>query len=134
MPPFRASGKDTLGCLQGTGAAPSSCVDSLALNMRVRALRRGRDTLNFHLDSKMWYLGSAETLVCRGRNEGCDLLCLMAKVTDGCKIRISGWTGVACEGPRGGSQSVLQGWTVGMLQDGKCKDLGCFGGARANSQ
>lgn len=30
-----------------------------------------------------------------------------------------------------GSQTVLQGWTVGMLQDGTCRDLGCFGGERA---
>lgn len=79
----------------------------------------------------MWYLGSAEVLVCRGRNEGSSLLCLITKVADGCKIRMSGWTGVACEAPRGGSQSVLQGWTVGMLQDAKCRDLGCFGGERA---
>lgn len=63
-------------------------------------------------------------LVCRGRNDGSSFLCLMTKMADGCKIRISAWTGVGCEGPRGGSQSVLQGWTVGMLQDGKCREFG----------
>lgn len=52
-------------------------------------------------------------------------VCLMTKVADGCKFRIRGWTGVACEGPR-----VSQSCKAGMLQD-KCRDLGCFGGERA---
>lgn len=45
--PMGAFGKDTLGCLQRAGAAPSSYVDNLALNMTVGALRPGRDTLNW---------------------------------------------------------------------------------------
>lgn len=36
--------KDTLGCLQRAGAAPSTCGDSSALNMTFRTLRLGRDT------------------------------------------------------------------------------------------
>lgn len=117
-PPWEASGKDTWGCLQGAGAAPGRWVDNLALDVTVRTLRPGRDTLNFHVDSKMWYLGSAEMLVCRGRNEGSNLLCLMTKVADGCKIRISGCTGVACEAPRGGSQSCKAGqWECCRMAD-----------------
>lgn len=91
-----------LGVPAGSRSCSHSCVGNLALNMTVRALRPGRDTLSFHLNSKMWCLGSAEMLVCRGRNEGSNLLCLMAEVADGCKIRISGWTGVTCEALRGG--------------------------------
>lgn len=45
--PMGAFGKGTLGWLQRAGAAPSSCVDNLALNMTVGALRPGRDTLNW---------------------------------------------------------------------------------------
>lgn len=42
---------------------------------------------------------------------------------------VAGWV-LHVQLTRGGSQSVLQGQTVGVLQDGRWKDLGCFGGER----
>lgn len=95
----------------GVPAGSRSCSSWLCrqLGPERGSLRPGRDALNCCVDSKMWYLGYAEMLVCRSRNEGSSLQCLMTKVADGCKIRLCGWIGVACEAATGVSQSCKAG-------------------------
>lgn len=70
-------------------------------------------------------------LVCRGRNEGSDLLCLMSKWLMAVKSESVAGLVLHVQLTRCGSQSVLQGQTVGLLQDSRCRDLGCFGRERA---
>lgn len=55
------------------------CGDSFSLDLTAGAPGPGRDTLNCHVDCRIWYSGYTEMLVCRGRNKDLDLMRLMSK-------------------------------------------------------
>jgi len=77
--PQRTCRNDACCGLQRGGAAHGGSVDSFSLNFTVGALGPGRDTLSCLGDCKIRYSGYTETLVCRGRSENLDFMCLVSK-------------------------------------------------------